>query len=98
MNKLYGPTQRPDSGPVHNNAIRRFREELRLGRPQFAELLDVNEYTLRVWEEGKSKPRTPATMKILEIAHRNSYPMEVIDIHPPEKKKVAKKKRRAYKS
>ena len=79
-----------------DNAIRRFREELRLGRSEFAELLDVNEYTLRVWEEGKSKPRTPATMKILEIAHRNSYPMEVFDIHPPEKR-VAKKKRKAYK-
>lgn len=98
MSRRYGPNVRPDSGPTHDNAIRRFREELRLGRPEFAELLDVNEYTLRVWEEGKSRPRTPATMKIIEVAHQNSYPMEVGDIHPPEprhpkKKKVARRKR-----
>lgn len=84
MSKRYGPTQRPDSGPLHDNAIRRFREELRLGRTQFAGLLGVNEYTLRVWEEGKSRPRTPATMKIIELAHKNHYPMEVADIHPPQ--------------
>ena len=95
MSRRFGPNMRPDSGPLHENAIRRFREELRLGRSEFAELLDVNEYTLRVWEEGKSRPRTPATMKIIDIAHRNSYPMEVADIHPaePAGKKVAKKKR-----
>jgi DNA-binding transcriptional regulator YiaG len=85
MAKPYGPNIRPDSGPVHDNAIRRFREELRLGRADFAALLNVNEHSLRVWEEGKSKPRIDATMTILKCAERNYYPMDVTDIHPPKR-------------
>ena len=77
----YGPTNRLDSRPPHPNAIRRFREELRMDRREFAELLEVNVDTLRVWETaGKSKPRAPAAMKIIEVAGRNDYPLRMEDL------------------
>lgn len=89
MTDPFGPQQRPDSAPLHPNAIRRFREELRLDRKQFSELLDVNIDTLRVWESGSSKPRGPSALKIIEVANRNHYPLSVEDIFgpPPKKKK-----------
>jgi len=77
----YGPTTRPDSVPPHPNIIRRFREELRMDRPTFANLLDVNVDTLRVWEtEGKSRPRGPAALKIVGVAGYNDYPMTIEEI------------------
>lgn len=77
----YGPTERPDSKTPHPNVIRRFREELRLDRREFASLLEVNVDTLRVWEtQGKSKPRGSAALKIVEIADRNDYPMRIEEI------------------
>lgn len=51
-----------------------------MDRPEFAELLDVKIDTLRVWEAGKSKPRGPAAMKIVRIATRNNYPLDITDI------------------
>lgn len=80
MTASYGPNHRPDANPPHQNAIRRLREELRMDRPEFAELLDVKIDTLRVWEAGKSKPRGPAAMKIVKIANRNYYPLDITDI------------------
>jgi len=81
MPELYGPTSRPDSRQPHENVIRRFREELRLDRGSFAELLGVNVDTLRVWEtEGKSRPRGEAALRIVEVASRNEYPLSVEDI------------------
>ena len=82
MTKAYGPNERPDAAPLHDNAIRRFREELRMDRPEFAELIDASIDTLRVWETGRSKPRAPAAMKIIEVAHRNYYPLTMEDIFP----------------
>jgi DNA-binding transcriptional regulator YiaG len=78
----YGPNERPDATPPHNNAIRRFREELRMDRPEFAVLIDAKIDTLRVWEAGKSKPRGAAAMKIIEVAQRNDYPLDIADIFP----------------
>lgn len=81
----YGPTKRPDSKTPHPNPIRRFREELRLDRHEFAELISANIDTLRVWEtEGKSKPRAQAAMRIIEIASRNDYPLTLQDLFPRE--------------
>ena len=81
----YGPNERPDAVPPHANVIRRFREELRMDRREFAELLDVNVDTLRVWEtKGKSKPRGEAALKIVTVAHRNDYPMTVEEIFDKE--------------
>jgi DNA-binding transcriptional regulator YiaG len=80
MTALYGPNTRTDSIPLHPNAIRRFREELRMNRPVFAELLDINVDTLRVWEANKSKPRGPAALKIIAVATRNDYPMSIEEI------------------
>ena len=81
MSDLYGPSVRPDSKQPHDNVIRRFREELRLDRHEFAELLEVNVDTLRVWETaGKSRPRGPAALKIVEYAKRNEYPMSIEEI------------------
>lgn len=80
MTEPYGPTSRPDSVALHTNAIRRFREELRMNRPKFAELIDVNLDTLRVWEADKSKPRGEAALKIVSFAERNDYPMTIEEI------------------
>lgn len=79
----YGPTQRADSKPPHPNPIRRFREELRMDRREFADLLDVKVDTLRVWETaGKSRPRGQSALRIVEVAQRNDYPLEIADIFP----------------
>lgn len=80
MTDPYGPNQRPDAKPPHDNVIRRFREELRMDRPEFADLLEVKIDTLRVWEAGKSKPRGPAAMKIVQVAERNDYPLTIEQI------------------
>ena len=81
----YGPNERPDAVPPHTNVIRRFREELRMDRQEFAELIDANIDTLRVWEADKSKPRAPAAMKIIEVASRNDYPLTMEDLFPVKK-------------
>lgn len=80
----YGPNERPDANPPHQNVIRRFREELRMDRPEFADLLDVKIDTLRVWEAGKSYPRAPAAMKIVSVAERNDYPLTIEEIFEKE--------------
>lgn len=80
----YGPNDRTDAKPPHQNVIRRFREELRMDRIEFAVLLDAKIDTLRVWEAGKSKPRGAAAIKIIEVAGRNEYPMSMEDIYPPK--------------
>ena len=81
--ELYGPSTRPDSAPPHTNPIRRFREELRLNRQEFADLLEENVESLRVWEtDGKSKPRPDRALKIVALAERNDYPLELEDIYP----------------
>ena len=90
MTEPFGPQQRPDSAPLHPNAIRRFREELRLDRKQFSALLDVNIDTLRVWESGSSKPRGPSALKIVEVADRNNYPLSIEDIFATPSKKNGK--------
>ena len=96
MTDPYGPTSRTDSVPLHDNVIRRFREELRMNRPTFAELLEVNVDTLRVWEADKSKPRGEAALKIVKVAKRNNYPMTITetyaDIEETVKKSARKKK------
>ena len=93
MSDDYGPTTRPDSAPLHVNAIRRYREELRLDRREFADLLDLNIDTLRVWEAGASKPRAPAALHIIASATRNNYPMTIEDIFPEKPKKKPRKKK-----
>lgn len=94
MTDPYGPTKRENSSPPHNNIIRQFREELRLARQEFAELLEVNIDTLRVWESGSSRPRGPAALKLVEAAERNNFPMTIEQIFAIEKpvKHITKKK------
>jgi DNA-binding transcriptional regulator YiaG len=54
-----------------------------MDRQDFASLLGCNVDTLRVWEtDGKSKPRGPAALRIVEYAKRNNYPMSIKDIFP----------------
>lgn len=84
MTDPFGPNQRPDAKPLHPNVIRRFREELRLDRREFADLLEVNVDTLRVWEASKSKPRGPAALKIVQVAQRNNYPLNIDEIFKGE--------------
>ena len=78
----FGPNDRPDAKPLADNVIRRFREELRMDRPEFAELVDAKVDSLRVWEKGSSKPRTEAAMRIVQVAERNNYPLTLEDIFP----------------
>ncbi len=86
MTDPFGPNERPDAKPLSDNAIRRFREELRMDRPEFADLIDANVDTLRVWEKGSSKPRAQSAMRIIEIAERNYYPLTLADIFPVTEK------------
>lgn len=54
-----------------------------MDRKKFADLLKVNVDTLRVWEtDGKSRPRGPAALRIVEVAKRNDYPLDITDIFP----------------
>jgi DNA-binding transcriptional regulator YiaG len=55
-----------------------------MDRKEFADLIEANIDTLRVWEASKSKPRGPAALKIIEIARRNDYPMTVEEIFKKE--------------
>lgn len=82
MTNPFGPNERPDAIPPHSNVIRRFREELRMDRPEFAELVGAKIDTLRVWEAGKSAPRAQAALKIIQVAQRNDYPLDITDIFP----------------
>lgn len=93
MPRPFGPNERPDAKPLSENAIRRFREELRLDRPEFAELVDISIDSLRVWEKGASEPRVHSAVKIIEAAERNHYPLTMVEIIPKQSKKIAKKKR-----
>lgn len=90
----YGPNERKDAIPPNENVIRRFREELRMSRPTFADLLEVNVDTLRVWEtDGRSRPRAEAALKIITIAKRNDYPLRLDDIFPEQAETKRKKKK-----
>jgi DNA-binding XRE family transcriptional regulator len=101
MAKLHRPNERPDAAPPHPNLIRRFREELRLTRNQFADLLQEKVDTLRVWEgDTGAKPRGEKAIKISDLAKKNAYPLSVKDIFngakepaSAPKKRLAKKKR-----
>ena len=53
-----------------------------MDRPEFAVLVGAKIDTLRVWEAGKSAPRAHAALKIIEIANRNDYPLDINDIFP----------------
>jgi len=56
-----------------------------MDRREFADLLEVNVDTLRVWEtRGKSKPRGLAALKIMSVAKRNDYPMSIEEIFDRE--------------
>lgn len=85
-----GPSQRPDSAPIHPNRIRAFREELRLDREQFCTLIGAAVDTERGWESGASIPKGAAALKIFNLAQKNFYPLTMEDIlikMEPDKKK-----------
>jgi hypothetical protein len=83
------PALRPDGGPLHENPVRRFREELRLEREQFCRLLnDLPVATLRGWEEPfDSKhyhaPRSYHVDMLVALAQRNRYPLFMEHVTPP---------------
>jgi len=83
------PVLRPDSGPLHDNPIRRFREELRLEREQFCRLLNnLPVATLRGWEEPFESrhyhaPRSHHIDQLVALAQRNRYPLFAETITPP---------------
>lgn len=89
---LVGPIERPDARTPHPNPIRRFREELRLTRKEFADMSGFNVDSLRMWETaGRNNDRTQATkpngtvaVMLVELAKRNFYPLTLEDIYESE--------------
>lgn len=85
------PVLRPDSAPVNINPVRRFREELRLDRERFVQLLGgIPVATLRGWEEPFDsvhyhEPRKEFIQKLVALAQRNRYPLFEEDITPKGK-------------
>jgi DNA-binding transcriptional regulator YiaG len=78
----YPPNERADSAPLNSNAVRRFREELRLNRKEFASLVGVSPATLRVWElRNNSRPSGPTLLRLIDLAERNEYPLSVADVY-----------------
>lgn len=80
--RLKKPVKRPDQNPPHPNPIRAFREELRLEREEFGELMNVPVQTLRVWErtENAYVPRYGPLTRLIELARKNEYPLYWKDI------------------
>lgn len=79
---LYPPNQRADSAPLNTNHVRRFREELRLNRKEFAALVGVSPATLRVWElPNNSRPSGRTLLKLIALADRNGYPLSVENVY-----------------
>lgn len=93
--EFIGPHQRPNSAPVHPNKIRAFREELRLSRDQFSELIEANVDTERGWEIGASTPRGEAALKIVALAQKNWYPLTMEDILTRQEPDKKRKRRRS---
>lgn len=86
-----GPIERPDAKPPHPNPIRRFREELRLTRKEFADITGFNVDSLRMWESTgaehnrqATKPNGNVAVAIVELARRNFYPLTLEDIYESE--------------
>jgi len=100
--KRFRPILRTNSAPLHPNAVRRFREELRLNRTEFSELVGVCPATLRVWETAnRSRPGGRTLMRLLQLAEENNYPLDPIDLYSDVQQvktsspKIDKKKKRA---
>ena len=73
---------RPDAAPRDPNPVRRFREELRLTREVFAELMGIPVETLRAWERHEHVviPNGPRMERLVELARRNYYPLYIGDV------------------
>lgn len=74
---LKGPNLRPDAKAPNANPIRRFREEMRMTRDDFAEILHTNKETVRSWERdpGPVVPSGPRLNRLLALAQANKYPL-----------------------
>lgn len=81
------PITRPDGKPPHENPIRALREELRLSRQEFAQLLTeragkkVSVGAVRTWEDGVVFPRNTHLDAIFEVAERNRFPLSHRAMH-----------------
>ena len=98
INRNYPPTMRKHSAPLHENPVRRFREELRLNRNNFADILQISPSTLRVWEApDSSRPEGKRLVRLLDMAMENNYPLDVDEIYygTGKSKKVDRKKKKA---
>ncbi len=73
---------RRDAAPRAANPIRRFREELRLTREEFARLNGVPVTTERSWERDINAfvPSGGRLTRLIELARRNEYPLYISEI------------------
>jgi len=80
--KIRKPIQRHDSATLDPNPVRRFREELRLTRDAFAELMGIPVETLRAWERHEKAvvPGQSRMNRLIECARRNHYPLLIMEI------------------
>jgi len=70
--------KRVDAAPLHENPVRRFREDLRLNRAQFSRVIGIQVDTIRSWEMTGSRnvlPRRASMTLLLKLARRNKYPL-----------------------
>lgn len=81
--KIVKLASRPDAEPRHPNPVRRFREELRLTRDEFALLMAVPKDTLRAWERDVNAvvPSGSRTTRLIELARRNYYPLMLKELY-----------------
>ena len=75
--------RRPDSAPLHDNPIRRFREELRLNRTEFAKVVGFPENTLRAYERDDYAicPGGKRMGQLIQLAKNNKYPLSIFEVY-----------------
>lgn len=80
--KIKKLTERDDAAPRSANPIRRFREELRLTRRAFADLVQAPIETLRNWEALTDcvQPEDSTMRQLIAIARRNEYPLYYTEV------------------
>jgi DNA-binding transcriptional regulator YiaG len=92
--QIIPPVKRPSGAKPDENPIRRFRNELGLTVPEFAELIGVPFETARSWERASKKGFVPihrTMMRMINIARKNKYPLLIADIYAYNNKSHGRK-------
>ena len=75
--------RRVNAAPLHENPVRRFREELRLTRKEFSELGGWDVTSQRLYEYDNrfvGIPGAKRMMKLIQLAKDNRYPLSILEI------------------